>query len=74
MEIPMEIPMEILRPHGNPPAEQFYTGLGFSPLPESFWKKSDLYPLPPDSKRKKEHTRFLLAYRSRERHPLAAEH
>src|SRR5207248_5179408 len=30
-------------------AEQFYTGLGFSPLPESFWKKSDLYPLPPDS-------------------------
>src|SRR2546428_2063642 len=34
-------------------AEQFYTGLGFSALPESFWKKSDLYPLPPDSKRKK---------------------
>src|SRR5213080_106182 len=32
-------------------AEQFYTGLGFSPLPESFWQKSDLYPLPPDSKR-----------------------
>src|SRR6266513_3045645 len=28
-------------------AEQFYTGLGFSPLPESFWQKSDLYPLPP---------------------------
>ena len=34
-------------------AEQFYTGLGFSPLPESFWKKSDLYPLPADSKRKR---------------------
>src|SRR5213592_1471653 len=34
-------------------AEQFYTGLGFSPLPESFWKKSDLYTLPQDSKRKK---------------------
>jgi len=34
-------------------AEQFYTGLGFSPLPESFWQKSDLYPLPLDSKRKK---------------------
>ncbi len=34
-------------------AEQFYTGLGFSPLPQSFWEKSDLYPLPPDSKRKK---------------------
>src|SRR5467141_4656956 len=34
-------------------AEQFYTGLGFSPLPESFWERSDLYPLPPDSKRKK---------------------
>ena len=34
-------------------AEQFYTGLGFSPLPASFWVKSDLYPVPPDSKRKK---------------------
>ena len=34
-------------------AEQFYTGLGFSPLPQSFWQKSDLYPLPQDSKRKK---------------------
>ncbi len=34
-------------------AEQFYTGLGFTPLPQSFWEKSDLYPLPPDSKRKK---------------------
>jgi peptidyl-dipeptidase A len=34
-------------------AEQFYTGLGFSPLPQSFWERSDLYPLPPGSKRKK---------------------
>ncbi|PYL34934.1 MAG: hypothetical protein DMF38_06695 [Verrucomicrobia bacterium] len=34
-------------------AEQFYTGLGFSPLQQSFWERSDLYPLPPDSKRKK---------------------
>src|SRR5438132_450829 len=34
-------------------AEQFYTGLGFTPLPQSFWEQSDLYPLPPDSKRKK---------------------
>ncbi len=34
-------------------AEQFYTGLGFSPLPASFWTKSDLYPLAPDAKRKK---------------------
>ena len=34
-------------------AEQFYTGLGFSPLPESFWKKSDLYPVPVDSKRER---------------------
>jgi peptidyl-dipeptidase A len=34
-------------------AEQFYTGLGFSPLPATFWERSDLYPLPPDSKRKK---------------------
>ena len=34
-------------------AEEFYTGLGFSPLPQSFWEKSDLYPLAADSKRKK---------------------
>ena len=34
-------------------AEQFYTGLGFSPLPQSFWEKSDLYPVPSNSKRKK---------------------
>lgn len=34
-------------------AEQFYTGLGFSPLPESFWKKSDLFPVPAGEKRKK---------------------
>src|SRR5438045_3325543 len=31
-------------------AEQFYTGLGFSPLPESLRKKSDVYPLLQDSK------------------------
>jgi peptidyl-dipeptidase A len=34
-------------------AEQFYTGLGFEPLPETFWTKSDLYPVPADSTRKK---------------------
>jgi peptidyl-dipeptidase A len=34
-------------------AEQFYTGLGLAPLPESFWQKSDLYPVPPGQKRKK---------------------
>jgi peptidyl-dipeptidase A len=34
-------------------AEQFYTGLGFPPLPQSFWEKSDLYPVPPGEKRKK---------------------
>ena len=34
-------------------AEQFYTGLGFSPLPDSFWKKSDLFPVPAGSSRKK---------------------
>jgi len=34
-------------------AEQFYTGLGLAPLPQSFWEKSDLFPVPPDSKRKK---------------------
>jgi peptidyl-dipeptidase A len=34
-------------------AERFYTGLGFSPLPETFWTLSDLYPVKPDEKRKK---------------------
>lgn len=34
-------------------AEQFYTGLGFPSLPESFWKLSDLYPLPANAIRKK---------------------
>ena len=34
-------------------AESFYTSLGFPPLPESFWKKSDLYPLEATAARKK---------------------
>jgi peptidyl-dipeptidase A len=34
-------------------AENFYVSLGFPPLPDSFWKKSDLYPAPPGSPRKK---------------------
>ena len=34
-------------------AERFYTSLGMEPLPESFWRRSDLYQLPPDSKRHK---------------------
>lgn len=34
-------------------AEDFYLGLGFKPLPGSFWTKSDLYPVPKESKRKK---------------------
>ena len=34
-------------------AEKFYTSMGFPPLPPSFWKKSDLYALPADSKRHK---------------------
>jgi len=34
-------------------AESFYTSLGFPPLPESFWKKSDLYPLEATAPRKK---------------------
>ena len=34
-------------------AEQFYTGLGFSRLPESFWRLSDLYPIPAGDPRKK---------------------
>lgn len=34
-------------------SEQFYTGLGFSKLPDTFWTKSDLYPLKPGETRKK---------------------
>ena len=34
-------------------AERFYTSMGFPALPESFWEKSDLYPLPPGSTRTK---------------------
>jgi peptidyl-dipeptidase A len=34
-------------------AEAFYTGLGFAPLPASFWVKSDLYPVPAGGARKK---------------------
>jgi peptidyl-dipeptidase A len=34
-------------------AEAFYTGLGFAPLPASFWAKSDLYPVKPGETRKK---------------------
>ena len=34
-------------------AEQFYVGLGFPPLPKSFYTKSDLYDLPADAKRMK---------------------
>jgi len=34
-------------------AEAFYTGLGFAPLPASFWVKSDLYPVPAGGSRKK---------------------
>lgn len=34
-------------------AEQFYTGIGFAPLPQTFWERSDLYPVPAGSTRKK---------------------
>jgi peptidyl-dipeptidase A len=34
-------------------AEDFYVSLGFPRLPESFWKKSDLYPVEKTSTRKK---------------------
>ncbi len=34
-------------------AESFYTSLGFAALPESFWKRSDLYPVPAGQPRKK---------------------
>ncbi len=34
-------------------AEKFYISLGFRGLPESFWEKSSLYPLPKDASYKK---------------------
>jgi peptidyl-dipeptidase A len=34
-------------------AERFYVSLGFPALPKSFWEKSSLYPLPANSKIKK---------------------
>lgn len=34
-------------------SEEFYVGLGFPALPKSFWEKSDLYPVPAGSPRKK---------------------
>jgi peptidyl-dipeptidase A len=34
-------------------AERFYTGLGFSPLPATFWTLSDLYPVKDGDPRKK---------------------
>ncbi|HEX2853213.1 MAG TPA: M2 family metallopeptidase [Opitutaceae bacterium] len=34
-------------------AETFYTGMGFPKMPETFWPKSDLYPVPAGNPRKK---------------------
>ena len=34
-------------------AEKFYMSMGMPAMPETFWTKSDLYELPPDSPRKK---------------------
>jgi peptidyl-dipeptidase A len=34
-------------------AEQYYVGLGFPPLKQNFWEKSDLYPVEPGGTRKK---------------------
>jgi peptidyl-dipeptidase A len=34
-------------------AEDFYVSLGFDALPQTFWEKSSLYPLPPDAVYKK---------------------
>lgn len=34
-------------------AESFYAGLGFPPLPATFWTKSDMYPVSATDKRKK---------------------
>jgi peptidyl-dipeptidase A len=34
--------------------EAFYRSLGFEPLPQSFWERSSLYPVPPDAEYKKD--------------------
>ena len=34
-------------------AEEFYTGIGFPKLPQTFWTASDLYPVKPGEPRKK---------------------
>lgn len=34
-------------------AEQFWTGLGFGRLPDTFWTRSDLYPVKPGDRRQK---------------------
>ncbi len=34
-------------------AEAFYVSMGFPKLPQAFWERSDLYPVPKDSPRKK---------------------
>ncbi len=34
-------------------AEEFFVGLGFARLPEAFWQRSDLFPLPPGATRRK---------------------
>jgi len=34
-------------------AEQFYISIGFPPMKQNFWDKSDLYPVPADGVRKK---------------------
>jgi peptidyl-dipeptidase A len=34
-------------------AEQFYVSMGFAPLPQSFWEKSDMYPVPAGQTRHK---------------------
>lgn len=34
-------------------AERLYTGLGFAPLPTTYWSRSDLYELPPEAGRRK---------------------
>lgn len=37
----------------NKQSERFYISMGFEELPQSFWDKSSLYPLPPGSDHKK---------------------
>ncbi len=54
-------------------AEGFWSGLGMGPLPASFWKNSDLYPVPEGDARKKNTHASCWHVDLRPGHPLPDE-